>query len=79
MRQAPATVIIARGPYRSINPPAKGAVRPKMARRRPCGADSSPRLQPRSSDIGTIRTLGTPIEAEAKTVWKKARKTIAQP
>ena len=70
---------IRRGPYFSIKPPANGAERPKSANLKPVGAAISPIDQPRSFDIGTIKTLGTPTDAVANRAEKKAKATIIHP
>ena len=75
----PDSPTIRRGPYFSIKPPANGAERPKSASLKPVGAAISPIDQPRSFDIGTIRTLGTPTEAVANRAEKKAKATITHP
>ena len=70
---------IFRGPYLSINPPANGADNPNNANLNPVGAAISPIDQPKSFDIGTIRTLGTPTDAVANNAEKNASATITQP
>ncbi len=45
----------------------------------PVGPAISPIDQPKSFDIGTIRTLGTPSDADANNAEKNASATITQP